>query len=148
MKQIAKDWRAIKDKSEYKAKAQRAKEAYEKQKDSTKLYHRPHGVKKAPNAFILFMQDKTKQLTEEQLANYHPPAPKHKKRDEKEASKTQTETDQPRQSTVLLNVKTGEEHNEDNEERSQSDYRSTNPTTLTVSSKITEGNPSEKGKFT
>ena len=149
MKQISSDWKKWNDKESYKLLARESKMDYNTNKDHTKVYHKHHGIKKPENAFILFMQDKTRTMTEEQLENYQPPVPKPKKRQNKEKSKLNIEliVDPARQETTLLNVKTGEVYdgNDDAEERSQSDLRSTNPTTMTLSWIATEWNESILG---
>jgi HMG (high mobility group) box len=95
------------------------------------------------------MQDRTKSITEDQIENYQPPVPKPKKRQNKEKSKLNIEliVDPQRQQTSLLNIKTGELYsgNEEAEERSQSDRRSTNPTTMTISCNATDCNDSILG---
>mmetsp|Transcript_2088 Transcript_2088/g.2647 ORF Transcript_2088/g.2647 Transcript_2088/m.2647 type:complete len:202 (+) Transcript_2088:32-637(+) len=69
LKQIAKDWNKHKDKSAYKMRAAEYKAEYERKKDHVKLYHKPHGVKKPENAFILFMQERTKAINEAEINN-------------------------------------------------------------------------------
>ena len=149
MKLISKDWRKWDNKSYFKAKAIESRSNYIQRKNCVKVYHNPHEVKKPENSFILYMQDRTKSITEDQIENYQPPVPKPKKRHNKEKSKLNIEliVDPPRQEGVLINIKTGDvyEGNEETEERSQSDRRSTNPTTMTISWNVSEWNDSILG---
>lgn len=85
------------------------------------------------------MKERSKKINEESLENYKPPESKPKKRIAKDKNKKKDET---QENTTLLKIKTGEEV-EDNS--NVSDNRSTNPSSLTLSSKLSESNLSDKG---
>lgn len=142
LKQIAKDWRKYEDRSAYKMRAAECKAEYERKKDHVKLYHKPHGVKKPENAFILFMQERTKAINEAEINNPDFPFLSKKKSPKKPKQKTvlNVVVESRQRDGILLNVKTGEtyENADEQDERSQSDYRSTNPTSMAVSSIATE----------
>lgn len=87
MKQISKDWRACSNKEKYIRLSKNAKDSYEREKDQTKLYHRPHGVKKPPNAFILYMRKRMSEMLDEQIKDFHPKELKPRKRDKKDKQK-------------------------------------------------------------
>lgn len=119
----------------YERLANNAKQDYEIVKDKTKLYHVPPKIKRPPNAFILFMQERAKQIVEEQLEHYQPPKSKPRKRNQKNKDKTKEADVTNQQPTILLNLKTGEEKGDISEQNSSSDFKSTNPSTITESAK-------------
>jgi hypothetical protein len=104
-----------------------------------RLYHKMIKEPKPANAFILFMKHRSKTLNEQSLENYKPPEPKPRKRNKKETGK-KTEDEKE---TILINKKTGDEVNDE----SISENRSTNPSSLTMSSKVSESNASERGNY-
>jgi hypothetical protein len=108
MKYISKSWKDTSDRSSYIQKAEESKKNYEREKSYVNLYHKPNKVKKPMNAFILYMRERTKNMSPEEMEKFHF---KPKKREKKETEKVYTEK-------VLLSFKTGEVV-EDNSEKGE-----------------------------
>lgn len=98
MKYISKSWKDTSDRSYYIQKAEESKNQYNREKSSVNLYHKPNKIKKPMNAFIMYMRERTKNMTPEEMEKYHT---KPKKREKKNSEKQESEK-------VLLNLKTGE----------------------------------------
>ena len=78
------------------------------------------------------MKERSKIINLKSLENYQPPEVKQRKRNKKEKQKKKEEK---QQETILLKLKTGEEVEEG---ANTSDNRSTNPSSLTVSSNMSD----------